>query len=64
MQTITITVDSYLRNILLRDDLYKQKGTVNNFNTILNITNLIVVGFISAHQQNNDIVEYYVHSIF
>ena len=57
MQTITITVDSYLRNILLRDDLYKQKGTANNCNTILNINNLIVLGFIIAHRQDRDITE-------
>ena len=57
MQTITITVDSYLRNILLRDDLYKQKGTAHNCNTILNINNLIVLGFIIAHRQDRDITE-------
>ena len=57
MQTIKITVDSYLRNILLRDDLSKQKGTANNCNTILNINNLIVLGFIIAHRQDRDITE-------
>ena len=57
MQTITITVDSYLRNILLRDDLSKQEGTANNCITILNINNLIVLGFIIAHRQDRDITE-------
>ena len=57
MQNIKITVDSYLRNILLRDDLSKQKGTANNCNTILSINNLIVIGFIIAHRQDRDITE-------
>ena len=52
-----MTVDSYLRNILLRDDLSKQKGTANNCITILNINNLIVLGFIIAHRQDRDITE-------
>ena len=57
MQNIKITVDSYLRNILLRDDLSKQKRTANNSITILNINNLIVLGFIIAHRQDRDITE-------
>jgi len=52
-----MTVDSYLRNILLRDDLSKQKRTANNSITILNINNLIVLGFIIAHRQDRDITE-------
>ena len=52
-----MTVDSYLRNILLRDDLSKQKRTANNCITILNINNLIVLGFIIAHRQDRDITE-------
>jgi len=52
-----LTVDSYLRNILLRDDLSKQKRTANNSITILNINNLIVLGFIIAHRQDRDITE-------
>ena len=40
MQKITIIVHSRLRNILLWDNLYKQKGERNRFNTISKAENI------------------------
>ena len=40
MQKITIIVNSCLRNILLWDNLYKQKGERNRFNTISKAENV------------------------
>ena len=42
MQNITIMVHSCLRNIFLKDNLYKQKGEWNKFNTTLKSEKLLL----------------------